>query len=385
MSQSPRICNHPMVSLAIKTLLADRGKLLTALAGVVFSVALVNMQGGLFLGLLRKAALLVEHGQAEIWIGHRQMHNVDFPRDIPRRWTDRVRPIAGVRDAVPYLIGFSEMTLPSGGYEGVFVVGAERESLLGGAWNVVQGRLEDLRQTDAVIVDCADDMKLANPQVGELREIGRQRARIVAKSQDIAGFLVAPYVFTTYERAAAYTGKDIEHCSYILVDLEPTADPDAVCAAIRNRLPDTDVYRKDDYASLSIDFWMRRTGLGISFGAATLLGLIIGLVMVAQTMYAMVLDRLAEFGTLKAMGATLRQILTILLVQAMVLASVGSAAGLIVVAVIQSTVHSPHAPIVIPWWLSIGSCLLVTAICLLSSLLPYMRIRRLDPLFVLHA
>jgi len=212
-----------MVSLAVKTLLADRGKLLTALAGVVFSVALVNVQGGLFLGLLRKAALLVEHGQAEIWIGHRQMHNVDFPRDIPRRWADRVRPIAGVRDAVPYLIGFSEMTLPNGGYEGVFVVGAERESLLGGAWNVVQGRLEDLRQTDAVIVDCADDMKLANPQVGELREIGRQRARIVAKSQDIAGFLVAPYVFTTYQRAAAYTGKDIEHCSYILVDLDPTA------------------------------------------------------------------------------------------------------------------------------------------------------------------
>ena len=88
-----------MWSIALKTLLADRGKLLTALAGVVFSVVLVNVQGGLFIGLIRKASLLVEHGQADIWVGHKQMHNVDFPRDIPQRWVDRIRGVPGVKRA----------------------------------------------------------------------------------------------------------------------------------------------------------------------------------------------------------------------------------------------------------------------------------------------
>ena len=72
-------------TLAIKTLLADRGKFAAALVGVVFSVVLVNIQGGLFLGLIHKAGMLVDNSQADIWVGHKHMHNVDFPRDIPRR------------------------------------------------------------------------------------------------------------------------------------------------------------------------------------------------------------------------------------------------------------------------------------------------------------
>ena len=36
--------------LAIRTLIYDRGKLIAALVGVIFSVVLVNVQGGLFIG-----------------------------------------------------------------------------------------------------------------------------------------------------------------------------------------------------------------------------------------------------------------------------------------------------------------------------------------------
>ena len=67
-----------MWSIALKTLLADRGKLLTALVGVIFSVVLVNVQGGLYLGLTRKAGMLVDYGGAYIWVGHRKMNNVDY-------------------------------------------------------------------------------------------------------------------------------------------------------------------------------------------------------------------------------------------------------------------------------------------------------------------
>src|SRR4030042_4645832 len=103
-----------MWSIALKTLVADRGKLLTALVGVVFSIVLVNVQGGLFLGFVTKAGLLIDNGRADIWVGHRKMHNVDFPRDIPRRWVHRIRAIPGVKRAESYLVGFSDMTLPRG-------------------------------------------------------------------------------------------------------------------------------------------------------------------------------------------------------------------------------------------------------------------------------
>jgi putative ABC transport system permease protein len=371
--------------IALKTLAADRGKLLTALVGVIFSVVLANVQGGLFCGLISKAGLLVDKAQADIWVGHRKMHNVDLPRDIPRRWTQRLRTVPGVRRADPYLVGFADMTLPSGGFEGVTVVGAERASLLGGAWNITQGPADGILQTDGIVLDECEDQKLEHPQLGELREIGGRRARVAGKSRGIMGFLVAPYVFTTYERAAIYLKKNPDYCSYILVQIEPGTDAEQVCAEIRQRVPDLEVLTRSQYSQISVSFWVTRTNLGISFGAATLLGLFVGLVMVAQSLYALVLDRISEFGTLKAMGATESQIFSLLLVQASTMAAVGSLLGLLLVSGVERFASSPQTPIVIPWWLSLGSCILVLVICWFSSLLPYLRIRRVDPLIVLQS
>ena len=374
-----------MWSIAVRTLIVDRGKLLTALVGVVFSIVLVNIQGGLFLGLIRKAGLLVDHGEAEIWVGHKNMHNVDFPRDIPRRWVHRIRAVPGVLRAEPYLLGFTDMTLPSGGFEQVLVVGVDSESFLGSAWNMVEGRPDSILQTDGIIIDQCELEKLEYPALGEVRELGGRRARIVGMSRGIMGFLVTPYAFTTYDRAAAYVQKKPESCSYVLVNIEPGADARAVCAAIRQRVPEVDAFPKEVYSRISSNFWMTRTGLGISFGAATLLGLLVGMVMVAQTLYALVLDRLGEFGTLKAIGATEGQVYSILLIQAVIMAIVGSIVGLALVMAIQRFYSAPQAPILVPWWLSLGSSVLVLAICLISSWLPYQRIRKVDPMMVLQA
>ena len=373
-----------MWSIALKTLVADRGKLLTALVGVVFSIVLVNIQGGLFLGLIGKASLLIDNGAADIWVGHKKTHNVDFPRDIPRRWTDRVRGVAGVKSAEPYLLGHSNMTLPDGGFEPVLLVGCERPSLLGNAWNMTKGDASAILQTDGIIVDIYEDDKLQNPVLGDMREIGGVRARIVGRCEGILGFLVTPYAFTTLDQATKYLHKNPDDCSYILVQLEKNADPAAVCNAIRTRIPEVDAHTKDEFSKISIQYWIERTGLGISFGAATMMGLLVGMVMVAETLYTLVLDRISEFGTLKAIGATERQVYTILLMQALVMATVGSMLGLAAVFGVQYFFSTPRAPILVPWWLSLGSCLLVLIICLGASLLPYLRIRKVDPMMVLQ-
>jgi putative ABC transport system permease protein len=107
-------------------------------------------------------------------------------------------------------------------------------------------------------------------------------------------------------------------------------------------------------------------------------------VIVAQTLYAAVLDRLSEFGTLKAIGAAELQIHGVILSQALLLAMLGSALGLVCVSVVQAFCTSPRAPINIPWTVAAGSCALVVVICLGSSLLPYLRIRDIDPAMVLQ-
>lgn len=370
--------------LAVKMLLADRGKLATALLGVVFAVVLVNVQGGLFIGLIGKASLLVDQGGADIWVGHRKMNNVDFPHDIPRRWVHRIRSINGVKQAEPYIVGHSVMTLPSGGFEQVLVVGSDSKSLLGAAGGLVVGEPEHIRTPDAVFLDTGDLSKVEDPQIGDLREIGRHRARVVGYTQGILGFLVTPYVFTTIERASEYLHKPTSQASYFLVQLEPSANIDRVRRDIESRLPDAETMTCDQYAWTSVNYWLTRTGLGMSFGAATALGLIVGLIVVAQTLYAAVLDRIHEYATLKAIGASETQIKAIVLCQALLLALMGSAVGLVAVGIVQAACATPRAPISIPWSVSLSSCVLVTAICLVASLAPYFRLRRVDPALVLQ-
>jgi putative ABC transport system permease protein len=371
-------------NIAFKTLIADRGKVLTALVGVVFSIVLVNVQGGLFVGLIRKASLLVDQGDADIWVGHKKMNNVDFPHDIPRSWEQRIRAVAGVKRAEPYLCGHAIMTLPDGGFEQVVVVGCDPASLLGSVNRRSSRDIDRMREADGILIDKYDAHKIGNPRVGDIREIGRSRARVVGFTEGVLGFLVTPYVFTTIDRATEYLHKPSENVSYFLVQIEEGENPQQVCDRIRQRLPDAEAYTRDRYAWETISYWLSRTGLGISFGASTLLGLAVGLVIVAQTLYASVLDRITEIGALKAIGARESQILGLILRQAIVLALAGATVGMLLVAGVQATFTSPRAPIAIPWEMAASSCGLIALICLFASVLPYLRVQRIDPAMVLQ-
>jgi putative ABC transport system permease protein len=374
-----------MWQIAYQTLFADRGKLFAALGGVVFAFVLACVQGGLYLGLIGKASLLVDNCDADIWVGHHKMHNVDFAKTIPLHWIDRLRSIADVDSAEPYVVNFAIMSLPSGGFEEVVLIGVDRNSLTGNAWSMVEGSAENVRFTDGVIVDADEDRKLEYPQVGEVREIGGRRARVVGKSKGIVGFLAAPYVFTTFENALTYADLPRDQCSYYLIKVRDGADPNTVCAQIESRIPELQAYTRDEYARVSIDYWMTRTGIGISFGLATVLGLVIGLVMVAQSLYALVLDRIEEFATLKAIGAPETKVYRILFLQALLVAAIGVVIGGALVMVIQHYGTTPKAPIVIPSIMYVATTVMVVLICMVSALLPYLRVRKVDPLAVLQS
>ena len=115
---------------------------------------------------------------------------------------------------------------------------------------------------------------------------------------------------------------------------------------------------------------MNRTGIGISFGTSTLLGLIVGLVMVGQSLYALALDHLSDYATLSAMGAGNGSISGIVMIQALAVAAIGSVVGTALVLMIRQTWSDPMAPIVIPPKLLVGGIVLVFGICCAGAMLP---------------
>src|SRR5436309_440745 len=64
--------------LAWRNLTHDRAKTFVILMGVVFSVVLICMQGGMYLGFMRNASTLIDHTDADIWVTSKNSQNFDF-------------------------------------------------------------------------------------------------------------------------------------------------------------------------------------------------------------------------------------------------------------------------------------------------------------------
>ena len=368
---------------ALKMILAQRARLATALLGVVFALVLVNVQGGLFMGLLDKAGLLVDQADADLWIGHRQMNNVDFPRDVSREWLNVAQGTQGVEWARPCTLGASQMTMPNGRFETVLVVGFDREHFRNGSLPCIEGHSESILQPHGIAVDQCEDYKLGSPAIEEIREVGGKRVRVVAKTYGATSFLVTPYIFTTDLRARELLGTSDRSCSYVLIKAKPGVDLAKLQTALRAALPEAQILTGTEYANVSKWFWLTRTGLGISFGASTLLGLVVGLVVAGQAIYSLALDRVTEFAAMKAMGAGSGQLLTILLTQSTAISFVGCNLGLLLTVILGTVTHTPTAPIELPNELLIGSALALCIICTATCFVPFLKIRKIDPLLVL--
>lgn len=378
-------CGNLVVLLfALKTLFADRGKFFTGLAGVIFSLVLVNIQGGLYLGLMSKASVLIDHCDADLWVGDRMISNVDLPRHIPEGWINRLRGLPRIERVEPYIVGKGTATLGNGGFEDVWIIGSDPASMLGSGWNFVSGSQEEVKRPDSVSFDVVDLQKLGNPAIGDWLEVNGHRTQLVAQTSGITGFVTMPYLFTTLETARRISNISADRCSFFLVKALPGADISKLREQVHQLVPELVVYTPSEFAGSSQDYWMKRTGIGISFGASTVLGLLVGLMMVAQSLYALALDHLSDYATLKALGAEDRHVCGVIVFQSLTMAIAGSSVGILAVLVIRECWSSPLAPVVIPPTLIGLAVLFVFAICLAASLLPFARIRRIDPAVVLQ-
>ncbi|GAA4224047.1 putative ABC transport system permease protein [Streptosporangium album] len=119
------------------------------------------------------------------------------------------------------------------------------------------------------------------------------------------------------------------------------------------------------------------TGLLLGLGAVALL---VGGVGVANTMVISVLERRAEIGLRRSLGATRGQIRTQFLAESLLLSALGGAGG----ALLGTAVTSGYAvykgwPAVIPPWAVLGGVTATLAIGALAGLYPAIRASRLSP------
>jgi putative ABC transport system permease protein len=132
-------------------------------------------------------------------------------------------------------------------------------------------------------------------------------------------------------------------------------------------------------------YWIFRTGAGFAIGLSTLLGFVVGTVIVGQTIYSSTIDRLKEFGTLKAIGASNGHLYRLIFAQALIYAGAGYVLGMVASAGVARLARHVGSPILVTTALVSGMLLVTVAMCLLASFLSIFRITRLEPAVVFKA
>jgi putative ABC transport system permease protein len=168
----------------------------------------------------------------------------------------------------------------------------------------------------------------------------------------------------------------------VLIGVKPGADPQAVAAQLKAALPDVFVRTGPEFEESIVNYVLRQTAIGITFGTSTVFALIVGFVIVSLSMLSSVVDNLREFGTLKAIGTTNWDLTKLLFVQSMTYAVIGSVIGLGLVTRVAGGIRSPKLAMLLPPQLVFGSIVVMCVLCVLASSLALLRIRKLEPAMV---
>jgi putative ABC transport system permease protein len=351
-------------------------------AGVAFAVTLVLVQVGLFMGLLDKSTVTIRNAGADLWITSHNTPNVDFARTFPETAVLRARSVAGVERADNLIVSFMNIQLPNGALEGALVYALEDFRAWRLPWNVPEGAPEDLRRGYSLLMDRSAALRYGAFAVGEQREILGRRFRIVGTTQEAASFTTTPIVFMDYRNAQELPQTLRGNTTYVLVKLAPGADARAVQAELKRRLPYNDVLTRDEWALQSRNYWVRSTGLGMSMGVTVFLGVLVGIVIVAQTLYTSAVEHIKEFGTVKAIGGSNLDIYHILGEQALVAAFLGFALGALFSYLARPLMAAIHLNVLLTPGFSAVVFAGTVLMCLGSALFSFRRVASIDPALV---
>jgi putative ABC transport system permease protein len=337
---------------------------------------------GIYLGFGQMVTTMIDHASADLWIMPKGTKCFEDPSLLDTRQRSRALSIPGATEAIPVVIGFADWRSPSGSSTPVFVVGSDLRA--GGLepWNLIEGRVESLSTPNAVAVDRTYFDRLGISGLGAQAEIRQQSVRVAAVTDGIRSFTTTPYVFMDVDRARAHTGVPSNKATYFLVRVGKGADVEQVRRNLLASLTDVEVLTTAEFRERSRQFWLFGTGAGAALFAGALLGVIVGTVIVAQTLYSSTKDHLNEFATLRAIGSSRKYIYKVIICQALLSAVIGfSLAYLIGLLVVRMTA-SGALPIVITPGLTMALFLLTVVMCVVSAITAIMKVTRIDPAMV---
>jgi putative ABC transport system permease protein len=378
--------------VALKMLTGDRGKYLALIAGVTFASLLMAQQVSIFWAVMQQATSQIRDVKdADVWVMDPRVRHIDEAPALARGYLARVRGVPGVAWAVPFFKGVVQARLPNGANRLVILMGVDDATLVGTPREIVLGSVTDLRRPDGIIIDDTGYRNLwpGKPlRLGRTLEINDVRGVVVGICKTSTPYQTYAVAYTRFSLACRYAPDARSHMPFVLVKARPGADVATVCSAITARTG-LRALGKEEFCWQTMRYYLEDDpSVPMTFGITVFLGFIVGVAVAGQTFSLFTIQNLSQFGALKAMGVSNARLVGMILLQAVVVGTIGYGLGMGLTALFfewaDDNVPEMRGAF-LPWQVMAGTAGAVLLIVVLAGLVSIRRVLVLEPAVVFRA
>jgi putative ABC transport system permease protein len=367
----------------------DRLKLLAAIGGIAFAIMLVFMQLGLRAALFDSSVRLHRGMDYDLVMLSPRTTFLAQTKSFPRNRLYQVAAFEQVASVVPvyvFLARYFYAGTPDT-HRKVLAIGIDPSAgsirLTG-----VDEQRRDLQMPDTVLMDRYSRNEfyqaVADQQAGQRVELLLNDRTVTLSGLFDLGtsFGIDGSIITSdlnFQRIFPDRGPGLVELG--LIRLHPGADLAEVQRQIIERIPDDVlVLTQDEYVQREVSYWNSSTPIGYIFTLGAVIGILVGLIIVYQILFADVQTHVAEYATLKAMGYTHGYLRGLVFKEAVILSVLGFIPALALSLLLYSqAAEATQLPMEMTWQRAALVFAVTVAMCCFSGMLAIRKLRGLDP------
>lgn len=376
------------IPLAWLQLSREKIRLLVAIAGISFADILMFMQLGFRDALFESNVTLHNKLKGDIFLISPQSTSTIAMKSFPQRRLYQALGFEGVQSISPLYMDFGLWKNPqTRATRAIMVFGFNPANPVLDLPDVNQN-LNKIKIENGVLFD-----DTSRPEYGSIAqlihqkkevttEVEERRIRVVGLFSLGASFAADGNIVTSdLNFLRIFPRRDRRLIDIGLVQLKPGANLQKVLTNMRQELPDdVTIFSKQEFIDFEKNYWQTSTAIGFVFTLGTIMGFVVGTVIVYQILYTDVSDHLPEYATLKAMGYTNRYLLMVVFQEALILAVLGYIPGMVIASGLYGlTKAATRLPMMMSLTKMITILILTIIMCCVSGAIAVRKLKAADP------
>lgn len=360
-----------MLLIALRNILQEKGRLLISLLGVTSAVILMLLLLGIYSGAIKQFTRFIEENPTDAIVLQKGVsdyfHGASLiPEDVVRR----IQLAEGVKEAVPMIAQTAVIQQDDKKYD-VFLTSFVNNQPLGAPWDVIGNN--EIDNSEIIISSTLAD-KLGK-KLGDRMTVANQDFTINGLVPDATSF-GTNYAWITLNKAKEMVTLPV--VSFIYVKAENPHQSQQLINRLSQQYPEQSVLGKEQFLDNN-QAELEEVFLPI-IGAIAGIAIIVGTAIIGLTIYTATIDKIREYGVLKAIGVSNRQLFKIVSAQSFILVAlgfiVGTIASLLLASGLTKLIGIPPI-ITLNTVLGVGALSLVMAT--IAAFAPLRRLLSIDP------